>query len=71
MTRRWIGAIVLALGLLALAYGGFTYTKDSHSVDLGFVELKAREKERVQVPPWVGVVGVVVGAVLLTTGRKK
>ena len=71
MSRRWIGAVILALGLLALAYGGFSYTKDSRSFNLGFVELKAQERERVQIPPWVGVVGVVVGAVLLTTGRKK
>jgi drug/metabolite transporter (DMT)-like permease len=69
--KSLIGAILLAAGLLILAYGGFTYTQKTHSVDLGFVELKAKDKERVNLPPWVGVIGVVAGVALLVKDRKR
>jgi uncharacterized membrane protein YidH (DUF202 family) len=68
-SRKLLGAILLTLGLLALIYGGFTYTKDTHSVDLGFIELEAKDRERVTLPPVIGVVSIVVGALLL--GGKK
>ena len=69
--KSLIGAVLLAAGLLILAYGGFTYTQKTRSLDLGFVELKAKDKERVDLPPWVGVVGVVGGVVLLVKDRKR
>ena len=71
MSKTLIGAVLLAAGLLILAYGGFSYTQETHNVDLGFMELKAQDKERVNLPPWLGVTGVVVGAVLLVAGRKR
>ncbi len=71
MSKQLLGAIVLTLGLLILAYGGFTYTKETHEVDLGFVELQAKDKERVNLPVWLGISGVVVGAVLLVGSRKR
>lgn len=63
--RKVIGLILVALGVLALIYGGFTYTKETHGVDLGPLELEVAEKERVNVPVWLGVAAVVGGALLL------
>lgn len=71
MSKRILGAIVLALGLLILAYGGFSYTQEVHEVDLGFAELQAADKERVNLPAWLGVVGVTAGVVLLVAGRRR
>jgi hypothetical protein len=62
---KLLGAVLLALGILALAYGGFTYTKDKHRVDVGPVEFEVKDKERVNVPMWAGVASAVVGGVLL------
>ena len=59
------GIVFLAAGVLALVYGGFTYTSDVHDADLGPIELQVAEKERVNVPVWAGVASVVVGAGLL------
>lgn len=70
MTRKTLGALVLAASLLVLVYGGFTYTKDAHSVDLGIVELSAKEKETVQLPVWLGIAGVVTGSLLLVSRRR-
>ena len=68
---KLIGAVLLALGILALAYGGFTYTKDTDHVKLGPIEIDVKDKERVNVPLWAGVVVAVVGGVLLAGGSKK
>lgn len=63
--RRVLGIILLAAGLLALVYGGFSYTQDTHQAKLGPLQLQVKEKDHVNIPPWAGVVGVVGGIVLL------
>jgi hypothetical protein len=50
---------------LALAYGGFTYTKDTHQAKLGPIELSVKETETVNIPIWAGLGLVVAGVVLL------
>lgn len=64
-----VGLIVL--GVLGLAYGGFSYTKDTTVIKLGPVELSAKEKQTVNVPIWAGVGAIVVGGLLLVLGGKK
>jgi len=66
-----IGIILIALGALALVYGGFSYTKDTTAVKLGPLELSVKEKETVNVPMWLGVGAIVVGALALVLGGKK
>jgi hypothetical protein len=67
--RKILGVILLAGGLLALAYGGFSYTQERHEAKLGPLELQVKDKERVEIPPWAGVVAVVGGIVLLAWRR--
>lgn len=67
--RKILGAILLAGGLLALVYGGFSYTEKRHSAKLGPVKLELKDKERIEIPPWAGVVAVVGGIVLLAWRR--
>jgi len=65
-------AIVLVIaGILGLAYGGFSYTKDTTVVKLGPLELSAKEKQTVNVPMWTGVGAIVVGGLLLVLGGKR
>ncbi len=70
-TRQIVGLVILLLGVLALVYGGFSYTEEKHEVDLGPLELEVKEKERVNVPAWAGVAAIAVGAVLLVYRRKR
>jgi hypothetical protein len=66
-----IGLVLIALGVLGLAQGGFSFTKEKHDVKLGPVEFSVREKERVNVPTWLGVASIVLGtATLLLGGRR-
>jgi hypothetical protein len=67
---RMIGIVVLAAGILALVYGGFSYTKQTHDVKLGPVEIAVSEKQQVNVPLWAGVALAVVGGGLLVSGKK-
>ena len=72
MNGMKIAAIVLILaGVLALAYGGFTYTKDTHDVKLGPIELSVEEKKTVNIPIWAGVGAILAGGLLLVGGFRK
>lgn len=69
--KKIVGIVLLVAGVLALAYGGFTYTKDTHEAQLGPLELSIEEKERVNVPVWAGAAAVVTGVLLLVLDRKR
>jgi len=67
-----IAAIVLIVaGALGLAYGSFSYTKETHRATLGPLELSVKDKETVDVPVWAGVGAIVLGGVLLLVGGRK
>jgi len=67
-----IAAIVLIVaGILGLAYGGFSYTRETHQAKLGPIELSVKERETVNIPMWAGVGAIVIGGVLLVAGRGK
>ncbi|HXD43337.1 MAG TPA: hypothetical protein VN649_22420 [Ramlibacter sp.] len=68
---RIIAILLIAAGLLALVYGGFSYTKDTTAVKLGPIELSVKEKETVNVPVWAGVGAIVIGGLLLVFGSKR
>lgn len=62
-------ALIVA-GVLALAYGGFSYTKETSRANIGPLTLQVKETERINIPLWVGVGAIVGGIVLLVTARK-
>ena len=66
-----VGVLLIAAGVAALVYGGFTYTEDTHSVDLGVAEVELSEKEHINIPVWAGVGAVAVGAVVLVLGVRR
>lgn len=67
---KTIGIILLVLGGLGLAYGGFSYTKENTKAKLGPIELKVQEQERINIPLWGSVAAIVIGGVLVLTGRR-
>ena len=68
---KGVALLLLAAGILALAYGGFTYTKKTHQTKLGPIEFAIKEKETVNVPVWAGVAAIVVGGALLFVRTKE
>ena len=72
MSAVKIMAIVLMVaGIAGLLYGNFTYTKETHDIKLGPLEMSVAEKQTVNVPVWAGVLAIVGGGVLLLYGSKK
>jgi uncharacterized membrane protein len=65
-----LGVVLIVLGLVALFAGGFSYTKDKDTADLGPVDITVTDREHVRVPTAVSVGVIVLGAVLLVAGRR-
>jgi len=63
--------VLIVAGILALVYGGFTYTKSTHAAKIGPIEFSIKEKKSVNVPIWAGIGAIVAGAVLLVAADKK
>ena len=65
-----LAIVLIVAGIVGLAYGSFTYTKETHEAKVGPLEFSVKDKETVNVPVWVGVGAIVVGGALLAFGRK-
>ncbi len=66
-----VAAILMVAGVLALVYGGFTYTKSTQEAKIGPLELSVKDKQTVNVPVWAGVGAIVIGGALLLFPGKK
>jgi len=72
MNASKIAAIVLVVaGVLGLAYGGFSYTKQTHDISVGPIEMSVKEKQTINVPVWAGIGAIAIGAALLLLGGRK
>ncbi len=72
MSALKIAALVLIVaGVLGLAYGSFSYTKETHELKVGPLDVSVKDKQKVNVPVWAGVGAVAVGAALMLVERKK
>ena len=68
---KLIGIILIVAGGLGLAYGGFSYTKESTAVKLGSMELKLQERKTVSVPLIVSDGAIAIGIFLLVAAGRK
>lgn len=66
-----VGVALIVAGTLGLAYGSFTYTKKTHDIKLGPIEMSIKDKETVNIPVWAGAGAIVVGGLLLVFGNKR
>ena len=67
-----IGIILLVVGVIALAYGGFaSFTTKENLAKLGPLEINREDEHRVPIGPIVGGVCLVGGIVLLVTGNRR
>jgi hypothetical protein len=70
MTRT-VGVMLIVLGLLGLAWGGFNYTTREKVVDIGPIHATREETHNVPIPPIAGALALVGGIVLLVVGGKE
>lgn len=70
-TLRIMAIVLIVAGIVALMYGKFSYTKETHDIKLGPLEMSIAEKQTVNVPVWAGVGAIAVGGLLLVLGGRK
>ncbi len=71
-SRSRFGALLLiAAGIAALVYGKFSYTKDSHTAQIGDIGITVQDQRTVNIPIWAGVGAIVVGSLLLLVPPRK
>ena len=66
---KMVGVVLIIGGGLGLAYGGFSYTKETTQAQVGPLELTVQDRETVNIPIWAGVASIVAGAALLLVPR--
>jgi hypothetical protein len=70
-SNKIIAIVLIVAGVLGLAYGSFTYTKETHDAKVGPIEFSVKDKETVNIPVWAGVGAIVIGAGLLLAGGRR
>lgn len=68
---KLIAIVLIVAGSFGLAYGGFSYTKETTGMKLGPIEVKVEEKKDVSIPLIVSGAAIALGIFLLVAvGRK-
>ncbi|WP_409525322.1 hypothetical protein [Nitrincola sp. MINF-07-Sa-05] len=65
------GLILIVLGVAGLAYGSFSFTKETHEANIGPISLSVEEKETINVPVWAGIGSIAVGTFMLLVGGRR
>ena len=72
MNAARIAALVLIVaGILSLAYGGFSFTKETHEAKVGPLVLSVEDRKTVPIPAWLGFTAIAAGVLLLVVPAKK
>ena len=66
-----LGIVLIAIGIIALAYGGFSYTTREKVIDAGPLQVSADKQKTVPLPPILGGLCLVGGIVLVLAGNRK
>ena len=66
-----VGLVLIVLGVIGFALGGFSFTRKEKVLDVGPVEATADKKESVPIPPVLAGLALVGGVVLLVVGTRR
>jgi len=65
-----LGVILIVLGILGIAWGGFTYTTEKKVFSVGPIEATREKTHDVPIPPIAGAVSLVAGVAVLASGKR-
>jgi uncharacterized membrane protein YidH (DUF202 family) len=66
-----LAILLIAAGIAAFVYQGFTYQTREKVIDLGSVQVTADRTKTVPIPPILGAIAIVGGIVLLVVDGRK
>jgi drug/metabolite transporter (DMT)-like permease len=69
--NKTLGIILIVIGLVGLAWGGFTYTTSKKVVDVGPIHATRDQTHHVPLPPIAGALVLIGGVALLVAGKKE
>ena len=67
---KFLAVVFILAGAFGLAYGSFSYTKETHDAKLGPLEFSVKDKERVQIPQWLSGIAIASGVLMLVLDRR-
>lgn len=65
------GILLIVFGIVALVYGGISYTREETILDVGPIEATAERRETIPLPPILGGLALVGGVLLLVYGSRR
>ncbi len=69
--KTLLGVALIVLGILALAYQGFSYTMPKKAVDVGPIHVTKDEHHTVPLPPILGAMALIGGIAVLVVGGRR
>ena len=66
-----LGILLIVVGVLLLAYKGFTYTKHEKVAEIGDIAVIADTQKNVYIPPVIGAASLAAGIVMVALGRRR
>jgi hypothetical protein len=66
-----VAALLITVGVLALAYQGLTYKTAETAIDIGPLKVTTEQTHTIPLPPVLGATAIVGGILLLVLGRRK
>jgi hypothetical protein len=64
------GVVLIAVGVVSLAYQGITYTSSEKIIDIGSIEASVDTEKTIPLSPIMGAVAIAGGLGLVVLGRK-
>ena len=68
---KLIGILLIVFGVVALAVGGFSYTKREKVLDLGPIQATSEKRETIPLSPIAGLASIGAGVALVVVGSRK
>ena len=65
-----VAIVLIAVGILAFAYQGITYTTREKAVDIGPIHVTTEKTRTIPLPPIVGAIALAGGIVLLVMAKR-
>jgi len=66
-----VGIVLIVLAIIGLTVGGVTYTADKDTTEIGPVDITVTDKDRINIPRPLAIVGLIAGGLLLMAGLRR
>jgi hypothetical protein len=66
-----VGVVLIVVGILALAYGGISWTQRETVADVGPIEIQRTDRETLPLPPLAGAAAIAAGLIVIFMSRKR